>query len=239
MNELLQVQNLCAGYKKGSQILDEASLSVEEGTVTSLLGRNGVGKTTTLKCISGQLEPSSGSINFNNTDITHVKPHKAYELGIGLVPEERRIFPDLTVEENLKVPILLGTNTKTEKIYELFPKLGDIRTRKGKYLSGGEKQMLSIARALRAEPDLLLLDEPSEGLAPQIVANVKAIIQNIAEGGTTILLVEQNLDFALELASHHYIMAAGTTAFEGSTEAIYQNPDVADKHLGIHANTSI
>lgn len=231
---LLEVENIYAGYG-GGDVVQDVSLSVEEGSVVTLLGRNGVGKTTALRTIVGMISPRSGTIRFESEDITELQPHNTYKRGISLVPEDRSIFPDLTVEENLRVPIVEEDNNRTiEEIYKFFPKLQELRNSKGKNLSGGEQQMLAIGRALRQNPRLLLLDEPSEGLAPQIIEDVAATVEEIAAQGTTILLVEQNVKFAFDISSYGYIMEDGKIVLEGAIELLQQEKNI-EQHLGIHS----
>lgn len=233
MPPLLAVHDLHAGYA-GGDVLHGVSLTVEPGTVAVLLGRNGVGKTTTLRAIVGLQPPTAGTIEFDGEDITGCRPHEAYNRGIGFVPEDRGIFPELTVQENLRVPIV-GTNARTvTELFELFPQLDEVRGSKGKHLSGGEQQMLAIARALRANPRLFLLDEPSEGLAPQIVATVAEAITSIAAEGTTVFLVEQNVRFALDIASYAYVMDDGQIALEGPVDHLREQDETLEQYLGIH-----
>jgi branched-chain amino acid transport system ATP-binding protein len=229
---LLEISDIAAGYE-GSNILQNISLSVAEGSVVSLLGRNGAGKTTTLRTIIGLLNPTAGVIQFNGKDITTDPPHAVYEHGIGLVTEDRGIFPDLTVGENLRVPNVGSDGRNIEELYEFFPKLRELNASTGKNLSGGEKQMLAIARALRSNPRLLLLDEPSEGLAPQIVEDVGQVIQKVAEAGTTVLLVEQNVEFALAISEYTYIMDSGQIVFEGTDADVRASEDEVEGYLGV------
>jgi branched-chain amino acid transport system ATP-binding protein len=234
---LLDVENLYTGYE-GGDVLHGVTLAVDEGTVVTLLGRNGVGKTTTLRAIIDMLSPRSGTIQFADEDITELRPHETYERGICLVPEDRRIFPDLTVEENLRVPLVdQGTDRSIETIYDFFPKLQELKASKGKNLSGGEQQMLAIGRALRQNPRLLLLDEPSEGLAPQIIEDVAAAVEEIAAQGTTILLVEQNVQFAFDVSSYGYIMEDGEIVLDGSIDDLLQEDQNIEQYLGIHATS--
>jgi branched-chain amino acid transport system ATP-binding protein len=232
---LLEVDDVIAGYDAGT-VLEGVSLTVETDETVALLGRNGVGKSTTLRTITGLLTPRSGAIRFDGEDITDARPHDRYERGIAMVPEDRGIFPDLTVRENLTVPTLpAGRQSRSlEDLYDFFPKLDQLSDSKGKHLSGGEQQMLSIARVLRSDPELLLLDEPSEGLAPQIVENVKGVIEQIDDEDTTVLIVEQNVEMALEVATSVYIMDAGTVVFEGSHADYEANRDEVERYLGIH-----
>ena len=230
---LLELEGVSAGYE-GSDVLRGVSLAVKEGSVVSLLGRNGVGKTTTLRTIVGLIEPSAGAVRFDGEDITGDRPHVAYGRGIGFVTEDRGIFPDLTVEENLRVPVIEDDQGRTvDELYEFFPKLDELQASKGKNLSGGEQQMLAIARALRSDPRLLLLDEPSEGLAPQIVENVARVVEEIAAGGTTLLIVEQNVRFALDVAEYTYIMDDGRIVFEGTDEEVAENEAEVKRYLGV------
>ncbi len=232
---MLELTDIHAGYE-GSDVLEGVSMRIEQGDVVALLGRNGVGKSTTLRTVVGLLEVSEGTISYRDEDVTGWEPHEAYGAGIALVPEDRDIFPDLTVEENLRVPIVESAEAEwtIQELYEFFPKLEELRESKGKHLSGGEQQMLAIARALRPDPDLLLLDEPSEGLAPQIVERVGEVIEEIAEGGTTLLLVEQNVEFALDVATDAYIMDHGTIVFEGTVEDVREQEEDVERYLGVH-----
>lgn len=231
---LLEFDNIKSGYDE-SVVLHGLSMSVEEGSVTSLLGRNGVGKTTTLRTITGQLSPRNGAITFRGEDITGLPTYEIHSRGIGMVTEERDVFPDLTVRENLRAPREANPDAafSIEELFEFFPTLVDLKASKAKNLSGGEQQMLVIARALRSGPELLLLDEPSEGLAPQIVEDVADIIREIAQMDTTVLLVEQNVNLALDLADYNYVMDQGRIAMEDTSEALRKNPEQAEKYLSI------
>ena len=213
MSDILTLEDVVAGYE-GVPVLKGVDLEVERDSIVGLIGRNGVGKTTTLRTIAGLLEAESGSVTFEGEEITGISSHQIYGKGIRLVPEDRGIFGNLTVRENLDVPIRGdGETFSIEELYEFFPQLENRQEAKGANLSGGEQQMLAIARALRSKPELLLLDEPSEGLAPQIVEELIGIIEKIAARGTTILLVEQNVDLTLDLSSHVYVMDAGEIIF--------------------------
>lgn len=229
---LLDLNDVAAGYE-GSNILQGISLSVAEGNVVSLLGRNGAGKTTTLRTIFGLLNPTAGAIRFDGKDITTIPPHAVYDHGIGFVTEDRGIFPELTVEENLRVPNISNNEREIVELYEFFPKLRELKSSAGKDLSGGEQQMLAIARALRSDPRLLLLDEPSEGLAPQIVEDVGQVVQEIAEDGTTVLLVEQNVEFALAISEYMYIMDSGQIVFEGTDASVRSSENKIERYLGV------
>lgn len=231
---LLQLEDVTAGYGEGSAVLESVNLSVKEGDVVSLLGRNGVGKTTTLRAVMGLLDITSGMVYYGGEDVTGWEPHNAYHSGIGYVTEERSIFPELTVEENLRVPMVNDRDERPiDEIYEFFPKLKELRSSEGKHLSGGEQQMLAIARALRPKPKLLLLDEPSEGLAPQIIEDVAAIIERIADQGTTLLLVEQNVKFALDISEKTYVMDNGKIVFDGPSEDVRRGDADVEKYLGV------
>jgi len=230
---LLELNDIYAGYLEGSDVLQGISLEVEQGSVVSLLGRNGVGKTTTLRTIVGILTPTQGSIIYNGEDITGFPPHEVYKRDIGIVVEERDVFPDLTVEENLKAPIVADTGRSIEELYDLFPRLEERRATAGSYLSGGEQQMLALARALRGDPDLLLLDEPTEGLAPQIVQTVVDAIEDIVVDNKTVLFVEQNAEVALDLASHTYIVDRGEIVFDGPPEDVRANQAELKAYLGV------
>ncbi|WP_136718315.1 ABC transporter ATP-binding protein [Halorientalis salina] len=231
---LLELSDVHAGYG-GGNVINGVSLTIEEGTVVSLLGRNGVGKTTTLRSIVGVISPDRGTVSFDSLDISGFEPHETYKQGISLVPEDRGIFPDLTVSENLRVPLVDTDDERSiAEIYGYFPKLEELQDSKGRNLSGGEQQMLAIGRALRQNPRLLLLDEPSEGLAPQIIEDVGRAIETIAEEGMTILVVEQNTKFALDISSHAYIMADGQIVMDGSTNELRDDEERLEKYLGVH-----
>ncbi|MCY4729932.1 ABC transporter ATP-binding protein [Natronomonas gomsonensis] len=232
--DLLSVKGINT-YYGDSHILYDLSISVREGEVVSILGRNGVGKTTTLRSIMGLTPPRSGTIQFRGTDITQQAPHDTLMDGIALVPEERVIFPNLSVKENLQVPKVSNSTSdrgvSIKDVYEMFPRLEERKKQTGHSLSGGEQQMLAIARSLMTNPDLLMLDEPSEGLAPQIVADVHDIIAKLADSGLTILLVEQNVNMADSLADRHYILEKGSVQFEGQLSDL--DTERQNKLLGI------
>lgn len=218
-----------------SHILHDLSFCIEEGEVVSLLGRNGVGKTTTLRSIMGLTPPQSGSIRYSGEEITELRPNVILERGIAHVPEERVIFPNLTVHENLRVPKrranLNHNGFSIEDVYELFPRLEERRENMGNALSGGEQQMLAIGRAMLTNPSVLMLDEPSEGLAPQIVNDVRDVILRLAEKGQTILLVEQNLAMAEACADRHYILEKGEIHFDGQLSELSE--ERRQKLLGV------
>lgn len=231
---LLELNDIHAGYTEGNDVLHGISLEVDQGSVVSLMGRNGVGKTTTLRTIVGILTPTQGSVVYDGKDITDLSPHDIYKCDIGIVVEERNIFPDLTVEENLKAPVRNGRSL--EELYDLFPRLKERQGSLGSYLSGGEQQMLALARALRGDPDLLLLDEPTEGLAPQIVQTVVDAIQEIVDENKTVLLVEQNVKVALDLASYTYIIDSGEIVFGGSPANVRASQSELEAYLGVGQN---
>jgi branched-chain amino acid transport system ATP-binding protein len=200
-----------------------------------LLGRNGVGKTTTMRSIMGLTPPASGRVVWKGRDITRVAPFRAAGLGIGFVPEDRRIFADLTVWENLDVA---ERRTRTgrftaERVFDLFPALRQLRDRPGGFLSGGEQQMLTIARTLMGNPELLLLDEPSEGLAPLVVDHLQEQIGRLKSDGLTILLAEQNVGFSLNLADRVYVLEKGRIRYEGSSREFRENDSIRQQYLAL------
>jgi len=211
----LTAEGLHTFYGK-SHILHGVSLEVAEGKITTLLGRNGAGKTTTLRSLMGLTPPREGRITVLGTETTRWPPFRIAELGVGFVPEGRKIFANLTVEENLKVPMERPGTWTIERIYESFPRLRERRSNLGRQLSGGEQEMLSIARALLLNPRLLILDEPSQGLAPLIVRDVFRIIAQMRGEGISVLLVEQNINLSLEIADHAYVLDNGTVVYSGS-----------------------
>ena len=233
---ILEVNDIYTAYGL-SQILFGVSLKVQEGEVISLLGRNGVGKTTTLRSIMGLTPPKSGSIKWRGEEIAGKPTYEISRLGIGFVPEDRRIFSDLTVWENLDVAIQPGRKKENvwtlERVFDLFPALKPIQTRKGGYLSGGEQQMLTIARTLMGNPDLLLLDEPSEGLAPIVVQQLGEQIAQLRREGMTILLCEQNQRFSLDLSDRLYILEKGTIKYEGTVQDFKKDETIVRSYLAV------
>ncbi|HWL28681.1 MAG TPA: ABC transporter ATP-binding protein [Burkholderiaceae bacterium] len=211
----LEVRNLHTYYDK-SHILDGVSLDVEEGELVTLLGRNGAGKSTTLRSIMGLTHARSGTVALFGQDTTQWPSYRIAGLGVGFVPEGRRIFANLTVEENLKVPMDRPGPWTISRIYELFPRLAQRKANKGRQLSGGEQEMLAIARSLLLNPKLLLLDEPSQGLAPLIVQDVFKVITATRKEGTSILLIEQNVRAAVEVADRAYVLDDGRIVYEGA-----------------------
>jgi branched-chain amino acid transport system ATP-binding protein len=210
---LLDVRDIHTAYGL-SRVLFGVSVAVNGGECVCLLGRNGVGKSTTMRSIIGLTPPQSGRVAWKGTDITGWPPYRVARAGIGFVPEDRRIFADLTVWENLDVARKPGPWT-VERVFDLFPKLRDLSSRNGGYLSGGEQQMLTIARTLMGNPQLLLLDEPSEGLAPLVVDHLLEQITRLKREGLTILLAEQNVEFSLALAERVYVLEKGSIRFSG------------------------
>jgi branched-chain amino acid transport system ATP-binding protein len=232
MLELVDVHT----YYGDSYILQGISLKVEDRSAVALLGRNGMGKTTTIRSIIGFTPPHSGTIRFRGKNINGLKPFRISQMGIGIVPQGREIFPSLSVYENLVMAERdgdLGGEWNLERIYDLFPILGKRSKFKGTYLSGGEQQMLTIARALMTNPSLLLMDEPSEGLAPLIVQEIEATINQLKKTRMSILLVEQNLYMALDLADYVYILSKGVIEYESTPEELEANEEIKKRCLGV------
>jgi branched-chain amino acid transport system ATP-binding protein len=230
---LLEVNGLNT-YYGDSHILFDISLRVDRNEVVGLLGRNGAGKSTTLKSLMGVVTPRTGSVMFDGHEIAGKKSHSIAVAGMQLVHEERRIFGSLNVEENLMLAGLTAQNKwPLERIYEMFPRLKERRASRGTDLSGGEQQMLAIARALIRDPKIILLDEPFEGLAPVIVRDLMKACADLADAGQTIVLVEQNLAATLALTQRVYIINNGHIAHEGSTREIKTRPEILHRHLGV------
>jgi branched-chain amino acid transport system ATP-binding protein len=233
MTALLEVDRINS-YYGDSHILFDVSLRVDRNEVVALLGRNGAGKSTTLKSLMGLVRPRSGRIVFDGTPTQNLAPHALAALGMQLVPEERRIFGSLSVEENL---ILAGLTARSrwsvERVWAMFPRLQERRRSRGTDLSGGEQQMLAIARALMRDPKLLLFDEPFEGLAPAIVRDLLAVYRRLAEEGRTIVIVEQNVAAALSLAHRAYVLNNGHLVHESSADALRASPAVLQRYLGV------
>ncbi len=216
--KVLEAEGLHTFYGK-SHVLHGVSLAVSAGEIVTLLGRNGAGKTTTLSSVMGLVPPRQGKVRVFGKDVTGLPPYRVASLGVGFVPEGRRVFPNLTVDENLKVPLERPGPWNAAKVYELFPRLAERRGNKGAQLSGGEQEMLAIGRALMLNPELLLLDEPSQGLAPLIVREVFRIVASMREQGMSVLLVEQNVRAAVEIADRAYVLDEGRIVYEGSAAA--------------------
>ena len=231
---ILDVRNIFTSYGL-SEVLFDVSLSLEKGEIVALLGRNGVGKTTSFRSIMGLTPPRSGEIEWKGEDITRLRTFEISQKGIGLVPEDRRIFPELTVWENLDVAIKSPNEDgwTIEKIYDFFPVLGEYRNRKGGYLSGGEQQMLAVARTLMGNPELLLLDEPSEGLAPLIVRSLEEHVLQLRDEGTTILVSEQNYQFCLNTCSRAYILEKGSVVYKGTIEELKADDEARNRYLSL------
>ena len=239
----LEVNNIEVVYHDIIQVLRGVSLQVPRGKIIALLGTNGAGKTTTLRAISGLLKPENGSVRegsvtFEGQEVHNASGQTIVKAGIVQVPEGRRVFKHLSIEENLRVGSITRRDTSTikkdlERIYEIFPKLYDLRKRQAGYTSGGEQQMVAIGRALMAAPKLLLLDEPSLGLAPLLVKDIFERIKTVNEEGTTVLVVEQNASVALSLADYGYIMEQGRIVLEGLASDLRTNPDVKEFYMGV------
>jgi len=236
MTPVLSIQDIKTYYGE-INALKGVSLEVEEGEIVSLIGSNGAGKTTTLKTISGLLKPRSGQIFFRDKSIEKLPAHEVASMGVAHVPEGRKIFPRLTVQENLEMGAFRITDQarnkeNMEKVYDLFPRMQERRRQKGGTLSGGEQQMLAMGRALMSEPDILLLDEPSMGLAPLLVDHIFQVIQTLNAGGMTILLVEQNALKALKIAHRGYVLQTGTVVLSGKGSELLDNELVKEAYLG-------
>ena len=231
---ILTVDDIHTAYGL-SQVLFGVSLSVASGECVCLLGRNGVGKTTTMRSIMGLTPPGRGRIIWKGGDITGWAPYQVAQAGIGFVPEDRRIFADLTVWENLDVASRIrgGAGWTVERVYDLFPKLHELAGRHGGFLSGGEQQMLTIARTLMGNPELLLLDEPSEGLAPLVVEHLGQQIARLKQEGLTILLAEQNVEFSLGLADRVYVLEKGSIRFDGPATRLRQDEALRHELLAL------
>ncbi|SAK45484.1 ABC transporter [Caballeronia pedi] len=221
------------GYYGKSHILQGVSLQIGEGETVTLLGRNGAGKSTTLKSIAGVVTPQRGSVKFKGAELAKLPPHKIAARGVCFVPEHRGIFKLLSVEENLRLGARKDSPWQLADIYRIFPRLKERRTNGGGQLSGGEQQMLAIGRALMNHPRLLMLDEPVEGLAPVIVEEIVAQLKLIRKAGVAILLVEQNLEVCTQLADRHYIIEQGRIVYEGANDAFIADESIKDRYLGV------
>ncbi len=233
---MLELANINT-YYGSAHILHDVSLEIGSGEVVALLGRNGAGKSTTMKSIIGLVRPASGSVRFSGREIGGMPPYEICRNGIGYVPEERRIFSDLTVFENLEVgrrPARSDAPSWTvERLCELFPNLAERRANRGGQLSGGEQQMLTIARTLMGNPKMILLDEPSEGIAPVIVEQMARTIQELKREGLTVLLSEQNLHFAKLVSDRAFIIESGTMRYSGTMAELSDQPDIREKYLAM------
>jgi neutral amino acid transport system ATP-binding protein len=233
---LLDVQGVYAGYVAGLDILQGVSLSLQAGEIVTLLGPNGAGKSTLAKTIFGLLTPHRGEIRFEGRAIAHLPSNRLVELGMGYVPQLANVFPSLSIEENLEMGAFQRSGslrTLKAQVYELFHRLAERRSQVAGTLSGGERQMLAMGRALMMQPKLLLLDEPSAALSPLLVQSVFEQIQRINQRGTAILLVEQNARKALQIAHRGVVLDAGRNCYEGSGHALLQDPKIAELYLGI------
>jgi branched-chain amino acid transport system ATP-binding protein len=237
----LEVKDLHAHYGT-SHVLQGISLTVEKGEIVTLLGRNGMGKSTTLKSVMGLVRPTAGKVTFRGKDVTGFPPYRVAKAGIGYVPEERRIFPTLSVVDNLLLGVKAGGRAKAaeskdkwtvERIFLHFKSLENRANQKGGHLSGGEQQMLAIGRSLMGNPELLIVDEPTEGLAPLIVKEVRDVLEEINKLGVSILLVEHNLKVALSLAHRVYLMGKAHVGFTGTIAELDANPDARAKYLEV------
>ena len=236
---MIEISDIHSYYGK-SHVLHGVSFELKEGELVCLLGRNGVGKSTTLKSIMGMVRPSHGDIRFEGKELVGMRPHQIARLGVGYVPEERRIFRSLTVHENLLIgmkQVKYGSVPRepwtVERVYSAFPRLRERRENKGVHLSGGEQQMLTVARTLMGNPKLILVDEPTEGLAPLIVKDVLEMLATVRKTGVTILMVEQNFKAAVKVADRFYIMSKGLMVFQGDMPALMAAEEVRRNYLEI------
>lgn len=232
MSEALRVEDVHT-YYGDSYVLQGVSLRIASGQLVTVLGRNGVGKTTLIRSVVGFTPPRSGRVWVHGEDVTRWPSHRIARLGIGLVPQGRRIFPSLNVEENLTVAARGKNGWTLDRVYEVFPRLRERARHRGAKLSGGEQQMLAIGRALMTNPTLLLMDEPSEGLAPKLVLELAHALLQLKERGLSILMVEQNLPLALRLADYVYVISKGTVVFEGRADELREAEDVRQRYLGV------
>ena len=233
---MLEMGGLDAFYGQ-SQALFGMSLSVEAGQVVSLMGRNGMGKTTTIRSIMGLIRPRGGSLSFQGQDLIGLAPYKVAQLGLGLVPEGRQIFPNLTVRENLVATARTSQGTSKpwtlDRVYELFPRLEDRQGSMGNQLSGGEQQMLAVGRALTTNPTLLLLDEATEGLAPLIRDEIWSCLSALKSAGQAILIIDKNVETLTEICDHHFIVEKGHLVWNGNSDELRANPEIQQQYLGV------
>jgi len=233
---ILEVKDLHAWYER-SHVLQGVSLKVRQGEIVALIGRNGAGKTTTLKSVMGMLPRRSGRVIFDGHDLSTLPVHARFRLGLGYVPEERRIVPGLTVKENLRLGLLMAKNRRErevlDRIVSIFPALGERLEQEGTSLSGGEQQMLAIARALVSEPKMLLIDEPTEGLMPLLVEELAALFVSLKSEGMTLLLVEQNVELALSIADRGYIMDHGVIVHEAPAATLMADATIQERYCSV------
>ena len=220
-------------YYGGSHVLQGISLSMQRGQVVGILGRNGMGKTTLIRSIIGFTPPRQGQIVFKDRDITAWPSNRSVALGLGLVPQGRRVFPSLSVLENLSVAARGGGEWTLARVLDLFPRLHERGDQRAGKLSGGEQQMLAIARALMTNPELLLMDEPTEGLAPLLVREVGRVIESLKTRGLSILLVEQNLPLVLRVADHVHVLSRGRVVHSSAPDALWRNEEIKSRYLGL------
>lgn len=240
MSNILEIKDLVVSYG-GIEAVKNVSLNVEQGKIVTLIGANGAGKSTTLKSIAGIVKPKSASIKFNGEEICGKSPDYIVSKGITLVPEGRRVFPNLTVLENLKIGAYLrkdkaGIKADIEHVYQLFPRLKEREWQQAGTLSGGEQQMLAVGRALMSKPKLIMMDEPSLGLAPLVVKGIFDIIKTVNQEGITVLLIEQNANMALKAADWGYVMETGVITMEGTGRELLENEEIKEAYLGKQRN---
>lgn len=235
-NKILSIKDLKVNYG-GIEAVKGISFDVEEGQIVTLIGANGAGKSSTLRSIAGLIKPAAGSIEFNGDAITGMDTTQIVKKGITLVPEGRKIFPDLTVEENLKIGAYMRKDNLADdmnRVYSLFPRLKERSWQAGGILSGGEQQMLAVGRALMSKPKMIMMDEPSLGLAPIVVRDIFSIIREIKEEGITVLLIEQNANMALKTADIGYVMETGKITMTGKGIELLENEEIKEAYLGKH-----
>jgi branched-chain amino acid transport system ATP-binding protein len=229
---LLEVDDIHTYYGQ-SYVLQGVTMDVDEGEVVTLLGRNGAGKTTTIRSIMGIQPPRRGEIRFDGTNIVGKEPYEISRMGIGFVPEDRRLFPELTVRENLETVMAKNSDWTVDRVFDVFPKLEEREKNDGDQLSGGEQQMLAIARALVTDPEFLMLDEPSEGLAPIIVEDLQELIGDVTDYGITVLMTEQNVRFALELADRAFLLDKGLIQWSGTAAELDDDEEMQERYLTV------
>jgi branched-chain amino acid transport system ATP-binding protein len=229
---LVEVDDIHTYYGQ-SYVLQGVTMDVDEGEVVTLLGRNGAGKTTTIRSIMGIQPPRRGEIRFDGTNIVGKEPYEISRMGIGFVPEDRRLFPELTVRENLETVMAKNSDWTVDRVFDVFPKLEEREKNDGDQLSGGEQQMLAIARALVTDPEFLMLDEPSEGLAPIIVEDLQELIGDVTDYGITVLMTEQNVRFALELADRAFLLDKGLIQWSGTAAELDDDEEMQERYLTV------